>query len=81
MWSEIPRHTSYGTGYCLGLIGVALGFMSSMMGAWFLAKPGGPFSALTVENSLAGWLDLSVLSLKNRGNFTFPGYSQSRHQS
>ena len=53
MWSEIPRHTSYGTGYCLSLIGVAPGFMSSMMGAWFLAKPGGPFSALTAGNSFS----------------------------
>ena len=53
MWPQIPRCTSHGTGYCFCLIGLTPGLRSTTMGTWFLAKPGGPFSAQTSGNSFS----------------------------
>ena len=47
----IPRRVSRGTRYCFCLTRVAPGLRSTTKGAWFLAKPGRPFSAQTSGNS------------------------------
>ena len=52
--------------------GMAPGLRSNMMGSWFLAKLGGPSLPRQQGILLAGWWDLLVASLRNRGAIHLP---------